>query len=126
MTQSARILLVDDHPISIQVAEAFLERAGYAVIRAEDGERALALAQSTAPAAILMDLNMPGMDGLEVTRRLKADPATRAIPIIALTAYAMRGDEERARAAGCDDYVPKPIDRQRLLATIARHVPGGS
>ena len=126
MTQSARILLVDDHPIGIQVAEAFLERAGYAVIRAEDGERALALAQSTAPAAILMDLNMPGMDGLEVTRRLKADPATRAIPIIALTAYAMRGDEERARAAGCDDYVPKPIDRQRLLATIARHVPGGS
>ena len=126
MTRRARILLVDDHPIGIQVAEAFLERAGYEVLLAEDGESALAKARTQAPDAILMDLQLPGINGLEVTRHLKADPATQGIPIIAVTAYAMRGDEEQARLAGCDDYVPKPISRERLLDTLARHLPGAS
>ena len=123
MQQRPRILVVEDNPINIQVVESFVERAGYEVLIAEDGATALAMVQSAAPDLILMDLQLPGIDGFEVTRRLKADPATRTIPIIAVTAYAMVGDEARARAAGCDDYITKPINRLVLLEVIARHLP---
>ena len=86
---------------------------------APDGEAGLAAAHSAHPDVILMDIELPGLDGLEATRRLKADATTREIPVLALTAYAMRGDEERARAAGCDGYLTKPIDRQTLLDAVA-------
>jgi two-component system, cell cycle response regulator DivK len=115
----ARVLLVEDHPLNRELAEAVLADAGYEVLIASDGEAGLAAAYSTHPDLILMDIELPGLDGLEATRRLKADATTRAIPVLALTAYAMRGDEERARAAGCDGYLTKPIDRQTLLDAVA-------
>jgi two-component system cell cycle response regulator DivK len=116
---ASRILLVEDHPLNRELAEAILMRAGYEVLVAPDGETGLATAHSAHPDVILMDIELPGLDGLEATRRLKADANTRAIPVLALTAYAMRGDEERARAAGCDGYLTKPIDRQTLLDAVA-------
>jgi two-component system cell cycle response regulator DivK len=118
-----RILLVEDHPLNRELAEAILVRAGYEVLVAPDGETGLATASAARPALILMDIELPGLDGLEATRRLKADPATQGIPVLALTAYAMRGDEQRASAAGCDGYVTKPINRQRLLDAVARCLP---
>src|SRR5207248_6549660 len=114
----ARVLLVEDHPLNRELAEAVLADAGYEVLIASDGEAGLAAAHSAHPDVILMDIELPGLDGLEATRRLKADATTRAIPILALTAYAMRGDEERARAAGCDGYLTKPIDRRALLTAL--------
>jgi two-component system cell cycle response regulator DivK len=120
-----RILLVEDNPLNRELLETVLVRAGYEVLVAPDGESALAAAHATHPDLILMDLELPGLDGLEATRRLKADPATRGIPILALTAYAMRGDEERARRAGCDGYLTKPINRRTLLDAIASCLPGG-
>jgi CheY-like chemotaxis protein len=116
------ILIVDDNPANLRLARLLLEREGYDVRTAGDAEEALALLQTFRPRLILMDLQMPGMDGLELTRRLKADPGMRGIVIVALTAYAMKGDEEKARAAGCDDYISKPIDTRALPATIARHL----
>jgi two-component system, cell cycle response regulator DivK len=116
---ASRILLVEDHPLNRELAEAILMRAGYEVLVAPDGETGLATAHSAHPDVILMDIELPGLDGLEATRRLKADATTREIPVLALTAYAMRGDEERARAAGCDGYLTKPIDRQTLLDAVA-------
>jgi two-component system cell cycle response regulator DivK len=118
-----RILLVEDHPLNRELAEAILMRAGYEVLVATDGETGLATAHSEHPDLILMDIELPGLDGLEATRRLKADATTRTIPVLALTAYAMRGDEERARAAGCDGYLTKPIDRQTLLDAVACCIP---
>jgi two-component system cell cycle response regulator DivK len=123
MTRRARILLVEDHPGSRELAEIILERAGYEVIVAADGEAGLAAANTARPDLIVMDVNLPGLDGLEVTRRLKAQPSTWEIPILAVTAYAMRGDEDRVRAAGCSGYVTKPIDRQLLVSTVARLLP---
>src|SRR4051794_12902423 len=108
----ARVLLVEDHPLNRELAEAVLADAGYEVLIASDGEAGLAAAFSAHPDLILMDIELPGLDGLEATRRLKADASTRAIPVLALTAYAMRGDEEGARPAGCDGYLTKPIDRR--------------
>jgi two-component system, cell cycle response regulator DivK len=123
MTRRARILLVEDHPGSRELAEVILERAGYEVIAAADGETGLATARELHPDLIVMDVNLPGLDGLEVTRRLKAQPSTWEIPVLAVTAYAMRGDEERVLAAGCNGYLTKPIDRQLLLSTVARLLP---
>ena len=125
---AARILVVEDNALNYELAEAILERAGYAVMLAADGEAGLAAARRDRPDLILMDIELPRLDGLTATRTLKADPSTAAIPIIALTAYAMAGDEERIRAAGCDDYATKPIDREALLAAIARclHAAGHS
>ena len=114
-----RILVVDDHPTNLKLARLLLESEGYEVRGAKDAEEALAALERFQPRAILMDLQLPGMDGLELTRRLKADPRTRAIRIIAVTSYAMVGDQERALAAGCDAYAAKPIDTvafPRLLA----------
>lgn len=116
------ILVVDDNPENLKLAKVLLRSEGYAVTTAQDAEQALEVLQTLHPRIILMDLQLPGMDGLELTRRIKTDPAKRDIVIIALTAYAMKGDDEKAFAAGCDDYVTKPIDTAKLPKTIASHL----
>jgi CheY-like chemotaxis protein len=114
----AKILLVEDNEMNRDMLSRRLERKGYAVVMAVDGAEAVAMAQSETPALILMDMSLPVLDGWEATRRIKASPATRSIPVIALTAHAMAGDEEKAREAGCNDYDTKPIDLPRLLEKI--------
>lgn len=116
----ATILLVEDNPANMKLAAFVLAQGGHEVLSATSADAALALLRERVPALVLMDVQLPGMDGLAATRRLKADPATRAIPVVALTAFAMRGDAERIRAAGCDGYIPKPIRYQELLAEVAR------
>lgn len=118
------VLVVDDNRANLRLIQLLLQGEGYDVRTADDAEAALAALEDFRPRLILMDLQMPGMDGFELTRRLKADQATREIVIVALTAYAMKGDEERARAAGCDGYVAKPIDTRALPGIIARHLSG--
>ena len=113
-----RILLVEDNELNRDMLSRRLVRKGYEVIVATDGPRGLDAARSRPFDLILMDLSLPGIDGLETTRLLKSDPATRPVPIIALTAHAMSGDRERALEAGCDDYEIKPIEFPRLLAKI--------
>jgi two-component system cell cycle response regulator DivK len=116
------ILVVDDNAANLKLAQVLLASEGYAVRTATDAEDALRQLASFTPRAILMDIQLPGMDGLELTRRLKADPATRDVVILALTAYAMKGDEEKARAAGCDGYITKPIDIESLPQVLAQHL----
>jgi two-component system, cell cycle response regulator DivK len=116
---SARIMVVDDNPTNLKLASDVLESAGYEVLKAADAEEALAVIQRTKPALILMDIALPGMDGLTLTRKLKADESTRDIRIVALTAFAMKGDDEKAFAAGCDGYISKPIDTRRLPSQVA-------
>ena len=113
-----KILYVEDNEDNVYVVQQRLARAGYAVVVAPDGEHGLAMAEAERPDLILMDLSLPGLDGWEVTRRLKSAPATTHIPIIALTAHAMTGDRDKALAAGCDDYDTKPVDFARLRAKI--------
>jgi CheY-like chemotaxis protein len=120
------ILVVDDNPQNLKLTRIVLAHEGHTVCTAANAEQAIEALAGFTPAVILMDLQMPGMDGFELTRRLKADPKTRSITIIALTAYAMKGDEERALAAGCDGYIAKPVDTRTLNETIARHVSGAS
>ena len=115
----ARVLAVEDNPTNMTLAVFLLQSAGHTVLSATDAEAGLTLARDEQPNLILMDIQLPGMDGLEATGLLKRDDATRAIPVIALTALAMKGDEERSRAAGCDGYIAKPIRYQDFLATIA-------
>ncbi|MBI4492397.1 MAG: response regulator [Chloroflexi bacterium] len=114
------ILIVDDNPLNLKLARVLLSLEGYDVQTATDADEARAALASRRPRAILMDLQLPGTDGLELTRQLKAHPATRDIVIIAITAYAMKGDEEKALAAGCDGYVPKPIDTRALPGIVAK------
>jgi two-component system cell cycle response regulator DivK len=114
-----KILIVEDNPTNMSFFVAVLEHAGYSVLQAEDAAAGIRLARETHPDLIFMDIQLPGMDGLEATRQLKADPSTRLIPICALTAFAMKGDEERILAAGCDGYLPKPVSYKDLLATAA-------
>jgi two-component system cell cycle response regulator DivK len=116
------ILVVEDNPTNMTLAVFLLQSAGHTVLSATDAEAGLTLAREAHPTLILMDIQLPGMDGLEATALLKADAATRAIPVIALTALAMKGDEERIRAAGCDGYIAKPMRYQEFLATIAEHL----
>ena len=115
----ATVLVVEDNPTNMTLATFLLKSAGHTVLSATDGEAALALARAEQPHLILMDIQLPGMDGLEATAQLKLDDATRRIPVIALTALAMKGDEERILAAGCDGYIAKPMRYQEFLATIA-------
>ena len=115
----AKILVVEDNPTNITLAIFLLESAGHTVISAANAEAGLTLARDQQPNLILMDIQLPGMDGLQATALLKRDDATRAIPVIALTALAMKGDEERIRAAGCDGYIAKPMGYQEFLSTIA-------
>jgi two-component system cell cycle response regulator DivK len=114
----AKILLVEDDEMNRDMLSRRLERGGHQVVIAVDGAQGVLLAQSAAPDLILMDMSLPVLDGWQATRQLKAAPATRAIPIIALTAHAMAGDREQALEAGCDDYDTKPIEMPRLLRKI--------
>jgi two-component system cell cycle response regulator DivK len=113
------VLVVEDNPANMTLAVFLLQSAGHTVLSATDAEAGLALARVEHPDLILMDIQLPGMDGLEATALLKRDAATRTIPVIALTALAMKGDEERIRAAGCDGYIAKPLAYKDFLATIA-------
>lgn len=118
------ILIVDDNATNLKLAKVLLVKEGYEIRTAGDAEEALTVLQDFHPRLILMDLQLPGMDGLTLTRKLKADPATQAIRVVALTAYAMKGDEEKAKAAGCDGYIPKPIDTQAFPSQIAGYLKG--
>jgi CheY-like chemotaxis protein len=113
-----KILLVEDNEMNRDMLSRRLLKAGFEMVIAVDGERAIDLARSEAPDLILMDISLPGLDGWEATRRLKALPETKSIPIIALTAHAMAGDREKSLAAGCNDYDTKPIDFLRLVQKI--------
>ena len=121
-----RILLVEDNPENRDMLSRRLIRRGYEIEFAEDGEEAVRKAGEVSPALILMDLSLPVMDGWEATRRIKADAATAAIPVIALTAHAMASDREKALCAGCDDYDTKPVDLERLLGKMQALLPAGS
>jgi CheY-like chemotaxis protein len=116
------VLIVDDNPGNMTLASFLLEKRGYQVKTADGAAAALELLQTFTPKLILMDLQMPGVDGFELTRMLKAAPETKDIVIIAVTAYAMTGDEQRALAAGCDGYITKPIDTRTLPEVIAGHL----
>ncbi len=118
-----RILLVEDDELNRDSLRRLLRRGGYEILLAVDGEEALTVARAERPDVILMDMRLPGIDGWEATRRLKAAPETRAIPIIALTAHAMASDRDQSLAAGCDDHDTKPIDLDRLLPKIRALVP---
>jgi two-component system cell cycle response regulator DivK len=115
----ATVLVVEDNPANMTLATFLLKSAGYAVLSATDAEAGLAMARTEQPDLVLMDIQLPGMDGLEACAILKKSQATRDIPVIALTALAMKGDEERIRAAGCDGYIAKPLAYREFLATIA-------
>ena len=121
-----KILIVEDVEYNRDLLVQLLEEE-YEVVTAADGAAGIEAAARDRPDVILMDLSLPGIDGWEATRRLKARTETEAIPMIALTAHAMRGDEERARSCGCDDYLPKPLDEEQLFAKLTRLLaPGGS
>lgn len=115
----ARVLIVEDNAANMTLAVFLLKSAGHEVLSALDAEAGLAIARAEQPDLILMDIQLPGMDGLEATALLKRDAATRTIPVVALTALAMKGDEERIRAAGCDGYIAKPIAYKAFLEAIA-------
>lgn len=122
---AARILIVDDNPMNLKLAQLLVSSEGYDTVTADDAYDALSCLQRERPDLILMDLQMPGMDGLELTRRLKADPGTRNIPVVALTAAAMHEDECRAAEAGCDGFMRKPLDTRTFAATLASHLEAG-
>ena len=117
-----RILIVDDNPVNLKLMRVLLAGEGYTVRTAADAEEALAVLREFVPRLILMDIQLPGMDGLALTRKLKADPATSDTIILGLTAYAMKGDAERVLGAGCDGYVAKPIDTRTFPALVARYL----
>ncbi len=119
-----RILYIEDNEDNIYMLTRRLKRQGFEVLVARDGEQGVAMARSERPDLILMDLNMPIMDGWEATRQLKGAAETEAIPVIALSAHAMTGDRERAMAAGCDDYDTKPVRIDSLMAKITKLLPG--
>ncbi len=121
-----KILYVEDNDDNVFMLTRRLKKRGYDVIVAGNGEEGVVLATEEQPGLILMDLSLPVLDGWEATRRLKADPATRDIPVIALSAHAMPGDAEKALAAGCDDYDTKPVEMKRLLAKISALLPEGA
>jgi two-component system, cell cycle response regulator DivK len=116
------ILVVEDQEDNRQILRDLLSNAGYDMVEAEDGEQALEAVTRQRPDLILMDIQLPIMDGYEATRRIKADPALKAIPIIVVTSYALSGDEDKARAAGCDDYVAKPFSPRALLVKIREYL----
>jgi CheY-like chemotaxis protein len=116
-------MVVDDNALNVELVQFVLGADGFEVAAAADAMQALAELPEFEPVLVLMDIQMPGMDGLELTRRLKADAATRDIVIVAFTAYAMKGDEARLRAAGCDGYISKPIDVKSFAAQVRAHLP---
>ena len=120
---SKRILVVEDQEDNRQIIRDMPTATDYEIMEAESGEQALEAVAKQRPDLILMDIQLPGIDGYEVTRRIKADAALRSIPIIAVTSYALSGEEQKARAAGCDEYVPKPYSPRQLLAKIRQYLP---
>jgi len=121
---SVTILIVEDTPANTRLLSVMLGAAGYQVLAATTAQEGIVLARSDQPDLILMDVQLPTMNGLEATALLKADPLTASIPIIAVTALAMKGDEEKIRAAGCDDYLSKPVRHQSLLQAVSRALAG--
>jgi two-component system cell cycle response regulator DivK len=115
-----QVLVVEDNPANMKLATLLLEHAGYGVLQAENAADGMALARERHPDLILMDIQLPGMDGLEATRLIKADAALQGIKVVALTAFAMKSDEQRMLAAGCDAYIAKPIQYREFLAEVAR------
>lgn len=120
-----RALVVDDNQLNLDLVAFLLDSDGFAVACARDADQFEAELARQRPDVILMDIQLPGTDGLELTRRVKADPATASIPVIAVTAYAMKGDEQRIRQAGCDDYIGKPIDLGSFVAKVRSHLREG-
>jgi two-component system, cell cycle response regulator DivK len=120
---SKRILVVEDQPDNRQIIRDMLAGTDYEITEAEDGQQALAAVAKQQPQLILMSVQLPNMDGYEVVRQIKADPALRSIPIIAVTSHALNGEEQTARAAGCDDYVPEPYSPRQLLTKIRQYMP---
>ena len=116
---NAEILVIDDNPTNLKLVSELLEFEGHRILQAVDAEVAQVVLAGTLPSLILMDIALPGMDGLTLTRKLKADQRTRHIPIVALTAFAMKGDDQRAFDAGCDGYITKPIDTRKLPEQVA-------
>ena len=119
------ILIVDDNPVNLKLARVLLRREGYDVRTAADADEALVVLRTFKPRLILMDIQLPGMDGLQLTRQIKADPEHPGVIIVGLTAYAMKGDDQRVRAAGCDGYIAKPIDTRELPAQIVEYIARG-
>jgi CheY-like chemotaxis protein len=117
--KEARILVVDDNPTNLKLVSDVLEFDGYQILKAVDAESAREIIKLVPPDLILMDVALPGMDGLTLTRRLKASPETSGIRIVALTAFAMKGDDQKARDAGCDGYITKPIDTRKLATLVS-------
>jgi two-component system cell cycle response regulator DivK len=120
---SIRILVIDDHEDNRRILRDLLANAGYEVVAAATGEDGVALAETRAPDLILMDIQLPDIDGYEATRRIKSNPTLQRIPIIAVTSYALSGDDAKALAAGCDAYVAKPFSPRALLAKVREYVP---
>ncbi len=119
MKKPARVLVVEDNEMNMQLVEYLLEQGGYQIVKAASGEEALSIARGAGPIdLILMDIHLPGIDGLSVVREMKSDPRSSAIPVLALTAHAMRGDRDRFLEAGCDGYISKPIDVKTFLTSI--------
>jgi two-component system, cell cycle response regulator DivK len=119
---SKRILVVEDQEDNRRILRDLLASVGYQVIEAEDGARGVAAAEAQRPDLILMDIQLPLVDGYEAARRIKANPALRTIPILVVTSYALSGDEDKARAAGCDGYITKPYSPRQLLAKVKEHL----
>lgn len=119
MSAPATIMIVDDNPTNLKLAADVLECDGHSILRAQDAEEAQEILKRTTPDLILMDIQMPGMDGLTLTRILKANPAYQRVQIVALTSFAMTGDEQKAREAGCDGYITKPIDTRKFPIQVA-------
>jgi len=120
-----KILVVEDNDMNMQLVEFLLEEGGFHILKATSGEEALAITRAgdgAAPDLLLMDIHLPGMDGLSVVRAMKADARTRRIPILALTAHAMRGDKDRFLEAGCDGYISKPIDVKTFITSIEQYL----
>ena len=117
-----KILVIDDTPVNLKLTRILLVNEGYTVRTANDAEEALAILEQFHPDLMLVDIQLPGMDGLELTRRIKANPDTAGIVVVALTAFAMKGDEELAMAAGCDGYVTKPIDTRNLPVRLREYL----
>lgn len=117
-----RVLVIEDNPLNLELIVDLLESRDFSVLQACNAEEGLRLAREAAPDLVLMDLSLPGMDGLAATQALKADPATRPVPVIALTAHAMKGDEDAALAAGCDGYLTKPINTRTFPDQVIRFI----
>jgi Response regulators consisting of a CheY-like receiver domain and a winged-helix DNA-binding domain len=119
---SAKVLVVEDNEMNMQLVEYLLEEGGFQILKATSGEDALQVANADVPDLILMDIHLPGMDGLTVVREMKSLEKTKRIPILALTAHAMRGDKDRFLDAGCDGYITKPIDVKTFVSSIAKYL----